>query len=48
VDQTAEAVINHKSLNKISECTLSSGYIGIQAEGTEIEIRQIFVEPVKN
>lgn len=45
---TVEAVINGKSLNKISECTISSGYIGIQSEGAEIEIRQIFVEPVKN
>jgi len=42
-----EAIINGKPLNKISECTISSGYIGIQSEGAEIEIRQILVEPVK-
>lgn len=45
---TVEAIINGKSLNKISECTISSGFVGIQSEGAEIEIRQIFVEPLKN
>ena len=45
---TVEAIINGKSLNKISECTISSGYIGIQSEGGDIEIRQIFVEPLKD
>jgi Domain of Unknown Function (DUF1080) len=43
-----EAVINGKSLNKISECTISSGYIGIQSEGAEIEISKMFVKPLKN
>jgi hypothetical protein len=47
VRQTTEAVINHKPLNKISGCAISSRYVRIQAEGVEIEIRQIFAEPVK-
>jgi hypothetical protein len=43
-----EAIINGKSLNKISECTISSGYIGIQSEGADFEISKMFVEPLKN
>ncbi len=42
-----KAVINGKLLNEITECTVSSGFIGIQSEGAEIEIRKIFVEPLK-
>jgi hypothetical protein len=43
-----KAVINGKQLNEITECTISSGYIGIQSEGAEIEISKMFVEPLKN
>jgi len=43
-----KAIINGKLLNEIMECTLSSGFIGIQSEGGDIEIRQMFVEPLKN
>lgn len=42
-----KAVINGKPLNEITECTISSGFIGIQSEGAEIEIRKMFVEPLK-
>jgi hypothetical protein len=47
VRQTAEGFINHKPLNKISERTISSGYVGTQVEGAEIESRKIFAEPAK-
>jgi hypothetical protein len=42
-----KAVINGKLENEISACTVSSGFIGIQSEGAEIEIRRIFLEPLK-
>ena len=42
-----KAIINGKLMNEITECTLSSGFIGIQSEGGNIEIRKIFLEPTK-
>jgi len=39
--------VNGKLVNEGTECNLSSGMIGIQSEGAEIEVRKIFVEPVK-
>ena len=45
---TDEAIINGKSLNKITECTVSSGFVGIQSEGGDIEIRKMYLEPLKN
>lgn len=40
------AIINGKSLNKISECTVSSGFVGIQSEGADFEIRKISLIPI--
>jgi len=42
-----ESFINSKFMNEITECTVNSGYIGIQAEGSEIEIRSIVYTPLK-
>ena len=42
-----ESFINGKFMNEISECTINSGYIGIQSEGGEIEIRSIDFAPLK-
>ncbi len=42
-----KAIINGKMENEITECTISSGFIGIQCEGADIEIRRIFLEPLK-
>jgi Domain of Unknown Function (DUF1080) len=39
--------INDKFVNEITECTLNSGYIGIQSEGGEIEIKSIIFTPLK-
>ena len=39
--------INNKLVNETSECTLNAGYIGIQSEGGEIEIRTIAYCPLK-
>ena len=42
-----KAIINGKLLNEITECTVSSGFIGIQSEGADIEIRKIYLERLK-
>jgi hypothetical protein len=42
-----ELIVNGKTMNKITGCSLSSGFIGIQSEGGEIEIRKIYLEPLK-
>ena len=44
---SVKAVINGKQENEITGCTVSSGFIGIQSEGADIEIRKIFLEPLK-
>jgi len=41
-----KAMINGKLENEITDCTISSGCIGIQSEGAEIEIRRIYLEPL--
>jgi hypothetical protein len=46
-DNQVKAILNGKLENKITGCTLSSGAIGIQSEGAQIEIRNIFLEPLK-
>jgi Domain of Unknown Function (DUF1080) len=43
---TVEIIVNGKSMNKITGCNPSSGFIGIQSEGAEIEIRKIQLEPL--
>lgn len=40
------AIINDKPLNKISECTVSSGFVGIQSEGADFEIRKMYLTPI--
>jgi hypothetical protein len=42
-----KAIINGKLLNEITACTVSSGFVGIQSEGGDIEIRTISLTPVK-
>ncbi len=42
-----ESFINGRFMNKITECTVNSGYIGIQSEGGEIEIKTIAYCPLK-
>lgn len=44
---SVQAIVNGKLMNEISECTVSSGFIGIQSEGAELEIRKLFLEPLK-
>ena len=42
-----KAIINGKQENEITECTISSGFIGIQSEGGNIEIDRVYLEPLK-
>ncbi|MDB6017436.1 MAG: hypothetical protein JWR19_1925 [Pedosphaera sp.] len=44
---SVKASINGKLMNETTGCSISSGRIGIQSEGGEIEIRKIFIEPLK-
>jgi hypothetical protein len=46
-DNDVKAIINGRLLNEITECTISSGFIGIQSEGGDIEIRKMFLEPLR-
>lgn len=43
---TVEILVNGKAMNKVTGCNVSSGFIGIQSEGAEIEVRKIFLEPL--
>jgi hypothetical protein len=43
-----KAIINGKLLNEITECTVSSGFVGIQSEGADFEIRKMYLEPLEN
>jgi len=47
VNGKVESFINGKFVNEITECTINSGFIGIQSEGGEIEIRSIDYCPLK-
>jgi hypothetical protein len=42
-----ESFINGQFVNEISECTATNGFIGIQSEGGDIEIRAIYFSPLK-
>ncbi len=39
--------VNGKLMNHITGCTITSGYIGIQAEGGDIEVRKLTLEPLE-
>jgi hypothetical protein len=47
VNHQVESFINGYFVNEISDCTLSDGFIGIQSEGGDIEIRTISFSPLK-
>jgi hypothetical protein len=40
-----KAIINGKLLNEITGCTIASGFVGIQSEGADFEIRKISLSP---
>ena len=43
---TVEIVVNGKSINNITGCDISSGFIGIQSEGAGIDVRKVYLEPL--
>ena len=43
---TVEFTVNGRAMNKITGCNVSSGFIGFQSEGAEIEVRKVFLEPL--
>jgi hypothetical protein len=43
---SVQAIINGRIMNEATECTVTSGAIGIQSEGAEMEIRKILLEPL--
>ena len=43
---TITAYVNDKLLNETTECTLTNGFIGIQSEGGDIEIRKMSLDPL--
>ena len=43
VGNDVKAIINGKLLNEITECTVSSGFVGIQSEGADFEIRKMYL-----
>jgi hypothetical protein len=42
-----KAIINGKWMNEITQCSVTNGFIGIQSEGGDIEIRKISLDPLK-
>ena len=44
---TVEIIVNGKSMNKITGCNAASGHIGLQSEGAAMEVRKVFLEPLK-
>lgn len=43
---TVETIVNGRSMNKITGCNISSGFIGIQSEGADFEVRKMQLEPL--
>lgn len=44
---TISLYVNGKVMNQITGCTLDSGYIGIQSEGGDIEVRKLSLQPLQ-
>jgi hypothetical protein len=47
IHNKVESFINEKFVNEVTECTINDGFIGIQSEGGDIEIRSIYFCPLK-
>ena len=46
-DNNIAIFVNGKDMNQITGCNLTSGFIGIQAEGGDIEVRRLTLEPLQ-
>jgi hypothetical protein len=45
-DDTVKAYVNGKFMNETTGCSITNGFIGIQSETGDIEIRKMFIEPL--
>jgi 3-keto-disaccharide hydrolase len=45
---TVRIFVNGKLMNTATDCSVSSGHIGLQSEGAGLEIRKVFLEPLEN
>ena len=45
---TITAYVNGRLMNETTECTVTNGFIGIQSEGGDIEIRKLCLDPLPN
>jgi hypothetical protein len=43
---TVKILVNDKLMNTATECSLSSGHIGLQSEGADLEIRKVALDPL--
>jgi hypothetical protein len=44
---TVKIFVNGKLMNEATDCSVTSGHIGLQSEGAGLEIRKVFIEPLK-
>ena len=44
---SVKTFVNGRLMNEATGCTVTSGFVGIQSEGAEIEIRRMFLEPLE-
>lgn len=43
---TVQYIVNGKAMNQITGCNVSAGFIGLQSEGAEIEVRKVQINPL--
>jgi hypothetical protein len=44
---TVKIFNNGKLMNTATDCSLSSGHIGLQSEGADMEVRKVSLDPLK-
>ena len=44
---TVKIFVNDKLMNQVTDCSVTSGHIGLQSEGAGLEIRRVYLEPLK-
>jgi len=43
---TVQFIVNGTALNKITGCNVSSGFIGFQSEGADMEVKKVTLQPL--
>ena len=44
---TIKIIVNGKLMNTATECNETAGMIGLQSEGAEMEVRKVYLDPLK-